>query len=108
MNLFHQNRLWFLDGICYIGVSKPACFLCYFYFQAHPLQVQVSGGSNNLYLQWQPPYIQENSPGLVKEQEDIMNAMIKGIRLFLLEPRISSISQQWNSPKRSLPGAMIS
>jgi hypothetical protein len=85
LDLFHRQDLRFLDGVRYIGVSKPACFLCHRYFQAHPLQVQTSGCSNNLYLQWQPPYIQEHSPARVKEQEDIMNAMLKGIRRFVLD-----------------------
>jgi hypothetical protein len=49
------------------------------------MQVQTSGCSNNLYIQWQPPYIREHSPALVKEQEDILNTMIKGIRLFVLD-----------------------
>ena len=85
LDLFHRKNLRFLDGIRYIGVSKPGCFLCYRYFLAHPLQVQTSGCSNNLYIQWQPPYIQEDSPALVKEQEDILNTMVKGIRLFVLD-----------------------
>ncbi|KAH0566495.1 hypothetical protein GP486_000113 [Trichoglossum hirsutum] len=85
LDLFHRRSLRFLDGMRYIGISKPACFLCHRYFQAHPLQVQTSGCSNNLYLQWQPPYIQEHSPARVKEQEDIMNAMLKGIRRFVLD-----------------------
>jgi hypothetical protein len=85
LDLFHRKSLRFLDGIRYIGVSKPGCFLCYRYCLAHPLQVQTSGCSNNLYIQWQPPYIQEDSPSLVKEQEDILNTMIKGIRLFVLD-----------------------
>ena len=70
LDLFHRRKFRFWDGIRYIGVSKPACFLCYRYFQAHPLQVQKSGCSNNLFIQWQPPYIQENLPIMVKEQED--------------------------------------
>ena len=85
LDLFHRQKLRFWDGIRYIGVSKPACFLCYRYFQAHPLQVRTSGCSNNLYIQWQPPYVQEDLPTLVKEQEDILNTMIKGIRLFVLD-----------------------
>ena len=85
LDLFHHKNLPFLDAIRYIGVSKPGCFLCYRYFQAHPLQVQISGGSNNLYIQWQPPYVREDSATLVKEQEDILNTMIKGIRLFVLD-----------------------
>lgn len=85
LDLFHRQKLRFWDGIRYIGVSKPACFLCYQYFRAHPLQVQTSGCSNNLYIQWQPPYVQEDLPTLVKEQEDILNTMIRGIRLFVLD-----------------------
>ncbi|KAJ6261377.1 hypothetical protein Dda_4047 [Drechslerella dactyloides] len=85
LDLFHRNKLRYLDRIAYIGVSKPSCFLCYRYIQAHPLQVQTSGCSNNLYLKWQPPYIYENSPSLVKEQEDILNVMLKGVRLFVLD-----------------------
>ncbi|KAI9774032.1 MAG: hypothetical protein M1839_001917 [Geoglossum umbratile] len=85
LDLFHCKNLRFLDGVRYIGVSKPSCFLCYRYFQAHPLQARTSGCSNNLYLQWQPPYVQQDSPALVKEQEDILNTMIKGIRLFVLD-----------------------
>ncbi len=85
LDLFHRQKLRFWDGIRYIGVSKPACFLCYRYFRAHPLQVQTSGYSNNLYIQWQPPYVQEDLPTLVKEQEDILNTMIRGIRLFVLD-----------------------
>jgi hypothetical protein len=85
LHLFHHGDLRFWDGMRYVGVSKPSCFLCYRYFQAHPLQVQTSGCSNNLYLQWQPPYVLDDSPALVKEQEDIMNTMIKGIRLFVLD-----------------------
>ena len=84
-DLFHCKNLRFLDGVRYIGVSKPSCFLCYRYFQAHPLQVQTFGCSNNLHIQWQPPYIQDDSSALVKEQEDILNTMIKGIRLFVLD-----------------------
>ena len=72
------------DSFAAPGVSKPACFLCYRYFQAHPLQVQISGCSN-LYIQWQPPYILEDSPALIKEQEDILNTMTKGIWLFVLD-----------------------
>ncbi len=71
LDLFHRQKLRFWDGIRYIGVSKPACFLCYRYFQAHPLQVQTSGCSNNLYIQWQPSYVHEDLPTLVKEQENI-------------------------------------
>jgi len=85
LDLFRRQKLRFWDGIRYIGVSKPACFLCYRYFRAHPLQVQTSGCSNNLYIQWQPPYVQEDLPTLVKEQEDILNTMIRGIRLFVLD-----------------------
>lgn len=85
LDLFHRKNLQFWDGIRHIGVSKPACFLCYRYFQAHPLQIQISGCSNNLYIQWQPPYIQEDLPTLVKEQENILFTMIKGIRLFVLD-----------------------
>ena len=85
LDLFHRQKLPFWEGLRYIGVSKPACFLCYRYFQAHRLQVQTSGCSNNLYIRWQPPYIQQNLPTLVKEQEDILNTMIKGIRLFVLD-----------------------
>ena len=85
LDLFHRKNLRFLDGVRYIGVSKPSCFLCYRYFQAHPLRVQTSGCSNNLYIQWQPPYIQDGSSALVEEQEDVLNTMIKGIRLFVLD-----------------------
>ena len=85
LDLFYQEDLRFWDGVRYIGVSKPSCFLCYHYIQAHPLKVQTSGCSNNLYIQWQPPYIQEDSPALVKEQELILNTMLKGIRLFVLD-----------------------
>jgi hypothetical protein len=51
LDLLRRKDLHFLDGIRYIGVSKPSCFLCYRYFQAHPLRVQTSGCSNNLHLQ---------------------------------------------------------
>ncbi len=51
LDLFHRQKLRFWDGIRYIGVSKPTCFLCYQYFRAHSLQVQTSSCSNNLYIQ---------------------------------------------------------
>ena len=85
LDLFHRQRLQYWDGVRYIGVSKPSCFLCYRYFQAHPSRVETSGCSNNLYIQWQPPYVRANLPQLVKEQEKILNTMIKEIRLFVLD-----------------------
>ncbi|KAK6523364.1 hypothetical protein TWF281_001344 [Arthrobotrys megalospora] len=85
LDLFYRKGFQFLDHNRYIGVSKLSCFLCYRYFQAHPLGAQTSGCSNNLYLQWQPPYVRENVPSLVKAQEDILNTMIQGIRKFVLD-----------------------
>ncbi|KAF3927066.1 hypothetical protein AA313_de0202406 [Arthrobotrys entomopaga] len=85
LDLFHRENFSFYEGVGYIGVSKPSCFLCDKYFRAHPLQVQTSGCSNNLYLQWQPPYVQESSPDSVKQQTQILNAMIQEVRRFVLK-----------------------
>ncbi|KAF3147476.1 hypothetical protein TWF594_002695 [Orbilia oligospora] len=84
-DLFSRKKLQFLDQVRYIGVSKPSCFLCYRYLQAHPMRVQTSGCSNNLYLQWQPPYIEDESPTLVTEQRDVLNKMNGEIRKFVLD-----------------------
>ena len=43
LDLFYRKDIQFLNGVQYISVSKPSYFLCYQYFQAHPLQVQMSG-----------------------------------------------------------------
>ncbi|KAK6339946.1 hypothetical protein TWF718_009335 [Orbilia javanica] len=80
LDFFDQGNLSFLGGIPYIGVSKPSCLLCYRYIQAHPLGARTSGCSNNLYLQWRPPYIQDTSPLAVQKQEAIMNKMAQEIR----------------------------
>ncbi|KAF3287501.1 hypothetical protein TWF970_007221 [Orbilia oligospora] len=84
-DLFSRKKLQFLDQVRYIGVSKPSCFLCYRYLQAHPMRVQTSGCSNNLYLQWQPPYIEDESLTLVTEQRDVLNKMNGEIRKFVLD-----------------------
>ncbi|KAK6535740.1 hypothetical protein TWF694_002188 [Orbilia ellipsospora] len=85
LDLFHRKHFDFLDMVSYIGVSKPSCFLCHRYFQAHPLKVETSGCSNNLYLKWQPPYVPENSSDSVKEQERILISMSKEVRTFVLD-----------------------
>ncbi|RVD88928.1 uncharacterized protein DFL_003092 [Arthrobotrys flagrans] len=85
-DLFYRNNLQYLKGLRYIGVSKPSCFLCYRYLQAHTgMAVQTSGCSNNLYLGWQPPYIQDASPSSLKDQEGILNKMNQEIRKFVLD-----------------------
>ena len=89
LDLFHRQKLRFWDGIRYIGVSKPTCFLCYQYFRAHSLQIQTSSCSNNLYIQWQSLYVQKNLSMLIKEQENILNTMIREIRLFVLNKIVS-------------------
>ncbi|KAK6513603.1 hypothetical protein TWF506_008040 [Arthrobotrys conoides] len=82
-DLFARENLQFLDGARYIGVSKPSCFLCYRYLQAHRIRVQTSGCSNNLYLQWQPPYVYDES--LLGEQEAVLIKMNQEIRKFVLD-----------------------
>ncbi|KAF3192148.1 hypothetical protein TWF788_004335 [Orbilia oligospora] len=84
-DLFSRKKLQFLDQVRYIGVSKPSCFLSYRYLQAHPMRVQTSGCSNNLYLQWQPPYIEDESLTLLIEQRDVLNKMNGEIRKFVLD-----------------------
>ncbi|KAK6352105.1 hypothetical protein TWF730_008936 [Orbilia blumenaviensis] len=87
---FYRNDLPFLGGERYIGVSKPSCFLCYRYLQAHPMRAQTSGCSNNLYLQWQPPYINDESESAIEEQQSILIAMSKEIRKFVLDTIVPS------------------
>ena len=49
------------------------------------MYIQIFKYSNNLYIQWQPLYIQNDSSALIKEQKDILNTIIKEIRLFVLD-----------------------
>lgn len=98
LDLFYRQKLRFWNEIRYIDVSKSTCFLCYRYFQAHSLQVQTSSCSNNLYIQWQSSYIQKDLSILIKEKENTLNLMIKGIRLFVLDKIVSEyqeISSFW-------------
>ncbi len=89
LNLFCHQKLRFWDEIQYIDVSKSTCFLCYWYFRAHSLQIQTSSCSNNLYIQWQSLYVQKNLSTLIKKQENILNMMIREIRLFVLNKIVS-------------------
>lgn len=90
----HVSR--FFGGWRYIGVSKPTCRLCEYYFAAVPADgVRVRQGHRNLYLNWRAPDVYreplvagegEGEDELVRgrtgtrRRECILNDMIKSVR----------------------------
>jgi len=82
----YMKNCEFDSGDKYIGCSKPACYCCYYYIDAHPGGFVRPGSHNKTYLNWRPPYIPEDDPtgSAKKRQEDILNNMLKKIRLDVL------------------------
>ena len=86
LNHFWTQKLEFVDGDRYIGCSKPACFCCYHYFRAHPGGFVTPACHNNNWINWRPPDIQDsNDTASIKLRADILNEMVKKIRIEVLD-----------------------
>lgn len=76
---FHRNHLSFADDDRFIGCSKPACYCCYHYISVHPGGFVRPPCHGVRYLNWRPPDPMDASEN--KHQRDILNQIIKQIRL---------------------------
>lgn len=81
LNLFWTRDFEFVSGDKFIGCSKPACYCCYQYVQAHPGTWVPPACHNNHWLNWKPPDIfDRNRQDEIKLRERILNDMNKKIR----------------------------
>jgi hypothetical protein len=86
LDRFWTQKLEFVDGDRYIGCSKPACFCCYHYIRAHPGRFVTPACHNNNWINWRPPDIEDsNDTASIKLREDILNEMVKKIRIEVLD-----------------------
>lgn len=80
LDKFWTEELQFFDGDRYIGCSKPACFCCLHYIQAHPGRFVIPPSHNNNYINWKPPDIYDASEELLSTRDGILNKMAEKIR----------------------------
>ncbi|KAM3422067.1 hypothetical protein BST61_g2443 [Cercospora zeina] len=55
LNHFFSQGLRFADDDRYIGCSKPSCYCCSLYFDAHPGEFVQRPCHGNAYVRWSPP-----------------------------------------------------
>lgn len=79
LECFHRNHLPFVDDDRFIGCSKPACYCCYHYISVHPGGFIRPPCHGVRYLSWRPPDPMDAFEN--KHQQDILNQIIKQIRL---------------------------
>jgi hypothetical protein len=87
LNHFYTQNLEFVGNDRFIAASKRACYFCYHYILAHPGGFETPACHNNTYPNWRAPDIVALSPGAaeaVKLRENILNEMVKKIRLAAL------------------------
>ncbi|TVY82417.1 hypothetical protein LSUE1_G005846 [Lachnellula suecica] len=85
LNHFWAQNLEFVDADRYIGCSKPACYCCYHYIQAHPGRFILPPSHNSIYLNWKAPDIYDaTDEKKIKTREDVLNEMAKKIRIEVL------------------------
>ena len=74
----------FLDGNDkYIGCSKPACYLCHAYIDAHPGRYALPASHQKIYLAWRLPDVYFGDPnpeGRLETHEQILGRMIDKVR----------------------------
>jgi hypothetical protein len=88
LNHFYMQNLEFVGNDRFIATSKPACYFCYYYIIMHPGGFAEPACHNNTYPNWRAPDIVASSPRAaeaVKLRENILNEMVKKIRLAALQ-----------------------
>ncbi|KAF4472242.1 hypothetical protein FALBO_841 [Fusarium albosuccineum] len=71
----------FWNGWKYIGASKPACRLCYYYFTYHPQNhIPTRSSHMNLYPNWRLPEISTEDPGTREEHADLIKTIAQKLR----------------------------
>ncbi|KAI0389383.1 hypothetical protein F5Y17DRAFT_449070 [Xylariaceae sp. FL0594] len=82
------KRRHFFEDDRYVGCSKPACYCCHLYFEAHPAKCVIPQTSKRIYLNWglrnlAPPssnnHVNPSGDGYV-HQRDMLNKMVQRIR----------------------------
>ena len=81
LEFFYKNHLTFIDDDRFIGCSKPACYCCYHYISAHPGGFVRPPCYGIRYINWRPPDFNPMDASEKKHRQDILNQIIKQIRL---------------------------
>lgn len=81
LEFFYKNHLTFIDDDRFIGCSKPACYCCYHYISAHTGGFVRPPCHGIRYINWRPPDFNPMDASEKKHRQDILNQIIKQIRL---------------------------
>lgn len=79
---FYENNLRFAFNDRSIACSKPACYCCHLYFQAHPAGPEERRSHQKIWLNWGPPLIPDGQRDESRylHQRDILDRMVETIR----------------------------
>ncbi len=90
----------FFQGWQYIGCSKPACKLCYYYFSTHPGGVQIRGTHDNLYGNWRLPDYADVYGLSTKEAQAKRLEIAQGIMLQLKQCVTRALDEKTSDSRR--------
>jgi hypothetical protein len=112
LDQFYRGKYEFFQGDKYIGCSKPACYCCFHYIQAHPGNFVPPASHNKLYLNWRPPDIVVPEGSSIemeeKQQRNIMIEMLKKIRRDVLDQIDTKRGPGGMAPHDSTTGISVS
>jgi len=90
LNHIRTRDFEFMDNDRYIGCSKPACYCCNSYMNAHPDRCELYGSHGNGFPAWRTSVIVD-CLFEIQTENDVMEQMIKQLEddvlLYLLDPR---------------------
>ena len=82
LEYFYKHRVQFVGNDRFIACSKPACYCCYHYISVHPGGFVRPASHGVRHLNWRAPdLIDETDTEEKKHQRDVLNKVIKQIRL---------------------------
>jgi hypothetical protein len=108
-NANHLQLPFFMDWK-YIGVSKPTCRLCRYYFNAHPSEVGVRQSHGNLYHAWRIPEagaFGNDATAKIFEQMfvDVWNDVLRCLEQGVGVNRAADSDTDFSSPSSSPPSS---
>jgi hypothetical protein len=80
LNLQTQDTARYWNNWKYIGVSKPTCRLCHYYFDEHPDRVQVRRSHLNLYPNWRFPEVSDQDHIKLEIRNELLESITENIR----------------------------
>lgn len=78
LNHFFTKNLRFVNDDRYIGCSKPSCYCCSLYFNAHPGNFVQRPCHGNAYVKWSPPRSQSGTPSAITV--NVLESMTRDIQ----------------------------